>query len=105
MGVIALSDEFVWHTGRVMFGRVIEAAKLHAQTDDLFALEQAIVLDGLNLDLKEPEQAERLRRAVVRGAADIIEETRSGGSDPESEMRCSKLLALCRMLEHGPGSG
>lgn len=72
MAVISVPYDEPWIVSRRAFGFLLERVLLEElSADDRYAIEQALALDGLILELKEPPQRSRLARIVGRVADNV----------------------------------
>jgi hypothetical protein len=75
MAVVSLLNGFDWLVARWVYRALLaEAARDFEEDSDFqYAVNQAIALDGLHLDLEEPQTAQRLLSALSSAASRIVD--------------------------------
>lgn len=99
MAIISFLPGDSWIVARWAFRLIMERASIAANSEDRFALHQAIALDGLHFDLVEAGQASRLAMAIESAARQLHSELdRSEDDDPRDREFAGALTRLLSLL-------
>lgn len=84
MAVISVPFDEPWIVSRRAFRFLLKhVMSEELSAEDRYAIEQAIALDGLGLDLKEPAQRTRLAKVIGRVADQVRLDLHNGSLDFE----------------------
>lgn len=105
MAVINVPGHEPWIVARWALEELVDEAKPElADPDDVFALDQAVALDGLHFDMIEPDQARRLAATLSVASGRLVQGlSERASADALDESVARSLVKLQVMLRAFPG--